>query len=164
MIARRRLPVKQNPQSFLHPRKIAENHRKTQKRCKFNLQIGCGLDRQNDLKWLPLRSSHIQRKYYFYFGIAERLRTLRYPIFTGGVVKANGIYNAASSGSAAERIPNHPAQKERRRCRSFLLSPGRDCAILIPDKTKVYLKVKKRYQIHENSRKRFYPRRQVPCR
>ena len=24
------------------------------------------------------------------FGIAERLRTLRYPIFTGGVVKVNG--------------------------------------------------------------------------
>ena len=43
MIARRQLPVKQKPQSFLHPRKIAENRRKTQKRCKFNLQIGCGL-------------------------------------------------------------------------------------------------------------------------
>ena len=28
------------------------------------------------------------------FGIAERLRTLRYPIFTGGVVMANGIYSA----------------------------------------------------------------------
>ena len=28
----------------------------------------------------------------FIFGIAERLRTLRYPIFTGGVVKASGIY------------------------------------------------------------------------
>ena len=44
MIARRRLPVKQNPQSFLHCCKIAENRRKTQKRCNFNLQIGCGLD------------------------------------------------------------------------------------------------------------------------
>ena len=43
MIARRRLPVKQNPQSFLHCRKIAENRRKTQKRCNFNLQIGCGV-------------------------------------------------------------------------------------------------------------------------
>ena len=42
MIARRQPPVKQNPQSFLHPRKIAENRRKTQKRCKFNLQTGCG--------------------------------------------------------------------------------------------------------------------------
>ena len=42
MITRRRLPVKQNPQSFLHCRKIAENCRKTQKRCKFNLQTGCG--------------------------------------------------------------------------------------------------------------------------
>ena len=54
MIARRQPPVKQNPQSFLHCRKIAENRRKTQKRCNFNLQMGCGLDRQNDLEWLPL--------------------------------------------------------------------------------------------------------------
>ena len=53
MIARRQPPVKQNPQSFLHCRKIAENRRKTQKRCKFNLQIGCGLDRQNDLECAP---------------------------------------------------------------------------------------------------------------
>ena len=45
MIARRRPPVKQNPQSFLHPRKIAENRRKTQKSCKFNLQVGCGSGR-----------------------------------------------------------------------------------------------------------------------
>ena len=43
MITRRRLPVKQKTQSFLHPRKIAENRRKTQKRCKFNLQTGCGV-------------------------------------------------------------------------------------------------------------------------
>ena len=54
MITRRQPPVKQNPQSFLHCRKIAENRRKTQKRCKFNLQMGCRLDRQNDLEWLPL--------------------------------------------------------------------------------------------------------------
>ena len=54
MIARGRPPVKQNLQSFLHCRKIAENRRKTQKRCKFNLQMGCRLDRQNDLEWLPL--------------------------------------------------------------------------------------------------------------
>ena len=44
MITRRQPPVKQNPQSFLHPRKIAENRRKTQKRCNFNLQIGCRLE------------------------------------------------------------------------------------------------------------------------
>ena len=44
MITRRQPPVKQNPQSFLHPRKIAENRRKTQKRCNFNLQTGCGLE------------------------------------------------------------------------------------------------------------------------
>ena len=33
-------------------------------------------------------------KIIFYFGIAERLRTLRYPIFTGGVVMASGICSA----------------------------------------------------------------------
>ena len=33
-------------------------------------------------------------KFIFYFGIAERLRTLRYPIFTGGNVTENGSYNA----------------------------------------------------------------------
>ena len=44
MIARRQPPVKQKPQSFLHCRKIAENRRKTQKRCKLNLQIRCGLE------------------------------------------------------------------------------------------------------------------------
>ena len=42
MIARRRLPVKQNPQSFLHPRKIAENRRKTQKRCNLICKLGAG--------------------------------------------------------------------------------------------------------------------------
>ena len=30
----------------------------------------------------------------YIFGIPERLRTLRYAIFTGGVVKANGICSA----------------------------------------------------------------------
>ena len=29
-------------------------------------------------------------KIIFIFGVAERLRTLRYPIFTGGVVTENG--------------------------------------------------------------------------
>ena len=33
-------------------------------------------------------------KIIFYFEIAERLRTLRYLIFTGGGVKANGIGSA----------------------------------------------------------------------
>ena len=37
------------------------------------------------------------------FGIAERLRALRYPIFTGGVVEENGICNAAFCESAALR-------------------------------------------------------------
>ena len=37
------------------------------------------------------------------FGIAERLRALRYPIFTGGVVMGNGICRAAFCASAALR-------------------------------------------------------------
>ena len=58
MIARRLLPVKQKTQSFLHPRKIAENRRKTQKRCKFNLQIGCGVYLLSRLRrQLPLGGS-----------------------------------------------------------------------------------------------------------
>ena len=32
----------------------------------------------------------------FSFGIAERLRAFRYPIFTGGVVKGNYLSTAAS--------------------------------------------------------------------
>ena len=32
-------------------------------------------------------------KIIFNFGIPERLRTLRYSIFTGGVVETNGIYD-----------------------------------------------------------------------
>ena len=37
------------------------------------------------------------------FGIPERLRTLRYSIFTGGVVEENGICSAAFCESAALR-------------------------------------------------------------
>ena len=36
----------------------------------------------------------ISEKYIFNFGIAERLRTLRYPIFTGGNVTKNGRSSA----------------------------------------------------------------------
>ena len=39
----------------------------------------------------------------FIFGIAERLRALRYPIFPGVVVEGNGICNAAFCESAALR-------------------------------------------------------------
>ena len=37
------------------------------------------------------------------FGIAERLRALRYPIFTGGVVEETSICSAAFCESAALR-------------------------------------------------------------
>ena len=59
------------------------------------------------------------------------------------------ISSSEYAQSAAERIPNRPTQKERQRCRSFLLSHGRDCAILIPDETKVYLKTKKMTDISQ---------------
>ena len=42
-------------------------------------------------------------KIIYNFGIAERLRALRYPIFTGGVVEENGICSAAFCESAALR-------------------------------------------------------------
>ena len=42
-------------------------------------------------------------KIIYNFGIAERLRALRYPIFTGGVVMGNGICSAAFCESAALR-------------------------------------------------------------
>ena len=42
-------------------------------------------------------------KIIFYFGIAERLRTLRYSIFTGGVAAGNGRCSAAFCDSAALR-------------------------------------------------------------
>ena len=48
-------------------------------------------------------SAHNQRNQIFIFGIAERLRALRYPIFTGVVVEGNGICNAAFCESAALR-------------------------------------------------------------
>ena len=42
-------------------------------------------------------------KIIYNFGIAERLRALRYPIFTGGVVMGNSICSAAFCESAALR-------------------------------------------------------------
>ncbi len=51
--------------------------------------------RVDDLEWLPLRSSHFQRKNILNFGIAERLRTLRYPIFTEGGVEENCLSTVA---------------------------------------------------------------------
>ena len=42
-------------------------------------------------------------KIIFNFGIAERLRTLRYSIFTGGVAAGNGRCSAAFCESAALR-------------------------------------------------------------
>ena len=39
------------------------------------------------------------------FAILENLRIFQNCLFTGGVVKANGIYNAASSGRNGKQLP-----------------------------------------------------------
>ena len=49
-------------------------------------------------------------KIIYNFGIAERLRALRYPIFTGGVVMGNSICSAAFCESAALREKDSPSQ------------------------------------------------------
>ena len=46
-------------------------------------------------------------KIIFYFGIAERLRTLRYSLFTEGVVKTSCICRTASCGSAARKVESY---------------------------------------------------------
>ena len=51
--------------------------------------------RVDDLEWLPLRFSHFQRKIILNFGISERLRAFRYPIFTEGVVEENCLSTVA---------------------------------------------------------------------
>ena len=38
---------------------------------------------EEDLKWLPLRSSHIQRKNYFYFRASGASADFPEPLFTG---------------------------------------------------------------------------------
>jgi len=43
-------------------------------------------------------------KIIYKFGMPERLRTLRYSIFTGGVVEENGSCRAAFCESAALRV------------------------------------------------------------
>ena len=54
-------------------------------------------------------------KIIFIFGIAERLRTLRYPIFTGGVVEENGI-----CGAAGLHRPRRAADTDVTRKNSFI--------------------------------------------
>ena len=114
-----------------------------------------------------IHSCHKEKKPYYFVKLKALFFSFFYEMLMGNYItpadaplsRNKNNSSAIDAQSAAERIPNHPAQKERRCCRSFLLSHGRDCAILIPDETR-----RTRYQVHENSRKRFYPRRQVPCR
>ena len=55
------------------------------------------------------------------FGVAERLRALRYSFFTGGVVMENGSCSAASYGSAALRtFPTIATQNKKAIVFAFL--------------------------------------------
>ena len=61
----------------------------------------------------------ISGKFIFNFGIAERLRTLRYPIFTGGVVTENGSSRACflrkcgAAGTAKDLISEENGRVQR---------------------------------------------------
>ena len=61
----------------------------------------------------------ISGKFVFNFGIAERLRTLRYPIFTGGVVTENGSSSACflrkcgAAGTAKDLISEENGRVQR---------------------------------------------------
>ena len=66
----------------------------------------------------------ISGKIIFYFEIAERLRTLRYLIFTGGGVKANGIGNACFLRKR-RRCGEYPLRrKDGRGMHTFLQKAG----------------------------------------
>ena len=61
----------------------------------------------------------ISGKFIFNFGIAERLRTLRYPIFTGGVVTENGsssprfLRKCGAAGTAKDLISEEDGRVRR---------------------------------------------------
>ena len=67
-------------------------------------------------------------KIIYKFGIPERLRTLRYSIFTGGVVEENGICSACflrkrrRCGGAGSPLEGKPSQSSLRDARFPLLS------------------------------------------
>ncbi len=85
-----------------------------------------------------VRFGHDQRKNYFYFEIAERLRALRYLIFTGGVVKENGICSCPLRRKAGRGMHTFPKKRAYRRGKAvhcaknkgFLLQNGDKRAIL----------------------------------
>ena len=63
----------------------------------------------------------VRGKIIFNFGIAERLRTLRYPIFTGGVVTENGSSSACflRKGGAVETAKDPISEEEKERTLLF---------------------------------------------
>ena len=68
------------------------------------------------------------------FGFQESLRTFPKPIFTGGVVKENGICSAAFCESAALRLASSPSQALTRQIPLFVaarhLPPARGKSFL----------------------------------
>ena len=60
------------------------------------------------------RSSLLQRKNYFNFGVLKSLRAFQNPFFTGGVVEENGTCSAAFYESAALRETGSPSQSSLR--------------------------------------------------
>ncbi len=69
----------------------------------------------------------ISGKFIFNFGIAERLRTLRYPIFTGGGVTENGssstcfLRKCGAAGTAKDLISEENGRVQRERTRDHTL-------------------------------------------
>ena len=63
----------------------------------------------------------ISGKIIFYFEIAERLRTLRYLIFTGGVVKENGICSCPLRRKAGRGMHTFPQKAGLRAGKSSAL-------------------------------------------
>ena len=120
MITRRQPPVKQNPQSFLHCRKIAENRRKTQKRCKFNLQTGCGLGRQKDLECAPRSAGKVT-------ACLQRAGTLRWARGREGCsdspLPTSGLH-PPRNGQGAPRPFHTPHRKSNQKKSSRFAPPG----------------------------------------
>ena len=77
----------------------------------FAVQPGCAVKRFKMASACAL--AIISGRNLYNFGIAERLRALRYPIFTGGVVEGNGICSAAFCESAALRLAFSPSPSVR---------------------------------------------------
>ena len=103
MIARRQSPVKQNPQSFLHCRKIAENRCKTQKSCNFNLQTGCGLGSKTIWNGFRCALAIFSGKKIYNFAFVAACGPLQTPFHGWGRKGKQPLHTLASSPSQSLR-------------------------------------------------------------